>query len=38
MSEKEVAVVKKGEILLFDMQMYLRKNTLIWSLFTYKYF
>lgn len=35
MSEKEVAVVKKREVLLFDMKAYLKKNTLIWSLFMY---
>lgn len=34
MSDKEVAVVKK-EVLLFDMKVYVRKNTLIWSLFMY---
>lgn len=35
MSEKEVAVVKKREVLLFDMKACLKKNTLIWSLFMY---
>lgn len=38
MSEKEVAVVNKREVLLFDMEVYLRKNTLICFLFMYKYF